>query len=95
MAGETAHPDRPPQRARPASGARERYVAAFLLGLVLFFPPLLAVFDAPARPMGIPLLFLYLYGAWLGLILVIVLVALRSVHTDEGEDPPGPPESGP
>ncbi|MFP4682031.1 MAG: hypothetical protein ACLFMW_00025 [Ectothiorhodospira sp.] len=95
MNGEPVRRGRSGVRRLPASGARERYVAAFLLGLVLFFPPLLAVFDAPARPMGIPLLFLYLYGAWLGLILVIVLVALRSVHTDEGEDPPGPPESGP
>ncbi|MBK1692050.1 hypothetical protein [Ectothiorhodospira mobilis] len=81
-------------RRLPASGARERYVAAFLLGLVLFFPPLLVVFDTTARPAGIPLLFLYLYGAWLGLILVIAWIALGSLHREEGEDGPGPPESG-
>ncbi|MCG5536150.1 hypothetical protein [Ectothiorhodospira mobilis] len=82
-------------RRPPASGARERYVAAFLLGWVLFFPPLLVVFDTAARPAGIPLLFCYLYGAWLALILVIAWIALGSVHGEDGEEAPGPAEREP
>ena len=44
--------------------------ALFLLGLALFFPPLLNVFDAGAdiTVFGIPLLFFYLFFAWAVLI---------------------------
>ncbi|MCG5499744.1 hypothetical protein [Ectothiorhodospira lacustris] len=73
-------------RMTPPSGARERYVAAFMLGLALFFPPLLAVFDVPATLLGIPVLFLYLYLAWLVVILVVLLIVLRT-RGDEPDDP--------
>ncbi|ANB03683.1 MAG: hypothetical protein EA372_04490 [Chromatiaceae bacterium] len=69
----------------PPSGARERYVAAFMLGLVLFFPPLLVVFDADGFVLGIPLLFFYLYGAWLALIILVVLIVARSSHEEPGD----------
>ncbi|WP_205631994.1 hypothetical protein [Ectothiorhodospira sp. BSL-9] len=72
-------------RMAPPSGARERYVAAFMLGLVLFFPPLLVVFDADGFVLGIPLLFFYLYGAWLALIILVVLIVARSSHEEPGD----------
>jgi hypothetical protein len=45
--------------------------AAFLLpclGLILFTPPLLAIFDVPATLAGVPLLLIYCFACWLGLI---------------------------
>ncbi|EHQ52512.1 hypothetical protein ECTPHS_07466 [Ectothiorhodospira sp. PHS-1] len=74
-------------RMAPPSGARERYVAAFLLGLALFFPPLLAVFDVPTTLLGIPVLFLYLYLAWLTVILVVLLIVVRNPDGDGPDDP--------
>lgn len=68
-------PPRPPglRLARP-SGFKERLAAAFLLGLVLFMPPLLAVASRDVLLWGIPLLYLWLFGGWLVLIAVLALV---------------------
>lgn len=78
------HPDKVPaeRRQREVPGAdfrpagrvsRSRMVALFMLGLVLFTPPLLDAFDRPATLLGLPAIFLYVFGAWAG---VVVLIAL-------------------
>jgi hypothetical protein len=46
----------------------ERLVALFLLGLLLFNYPLLAMFNTPRLVAGVPLLYLYLFVGWLGII---------------------------
>jgi hypothetical protein len=46
----------------------ERLVALFLLGLLLFNYPLLAMFNTPLLVAGIPLLYLYLFLGWIGVI---------------------------
>lgn len=56
----------------------ERLVGLFLLGLLLFNYPLLAVFNAPRLVFGVPALHLYLLLAWAAVILVAALVASRS-----------------
>lgn len=79
-------PVRPPRRqirlARP-SGRRERLAAAFLLGMLLFNPPLLAVASRDVLIAGIPLLYLWLFGGWLVLVVVLALVVERS-RDEEG-----------
>ena len=45
-----------------------RLAALFALGCLLFNYPLLAVFDRPVMVAGIPLLYAYLFGAWILLI---------------------------
>jgi hypothetical protein len=45
-----------------------RLVAVFLLGGVLLNYPILAIFTRAARVAGIPLLYGYVFGAWLLLI---------------------------
>lgn len=70
-------------RMAPPSGARERYVAVFMLGLALFFPPLLVVFDMPGLTWGIPSLFLYLYSAWAVVILLIAAIAQATSHAEK------------
>lgn len=50
----------------------QRLVAIFLLGNLLFNYPLLALFNRPDSIFGIPVLYLYVFGAW---ALLIVLLA--------------------
>ena len=53
----------------------ERLVALFLLAVFLFTPPLLLIFDAPSTLAGVPVLYLYLFGAWAVLILLLALIS--------------------
>ncbi len=49
----------------------DRHVALFLLGLLLFSPPLLAIFRSADSLFGIPILYVYVFGAWAALILLV------------------------
>lgn len=61
----------------------ERLLALFLLGLVLLLPPLIGVFDKPVLLGGIPLLYLYLFVAWGGLIALTALVVERPASKND------------
>ena len=56
---------------------RERLVGVFLLGVLLFNYPLLAVFNRAAEVLGVPLEYVYIFSAW---GLVIALLALVVEH---------------
>ena len=73
---------------RDATG--ERSLGLFLLGLAAFAPPLLTVFSVGVLWFGIPLLYLYVFVAWGGLILLMGLAASRG-----GGRAPAPPPRGP
>lgn len=60
----------------------ERLVALFLLGIVCFSPPLMLIFDSEIRLFGIPLLYLYLFGVW-ALIIVLLACATERATSDE------------
>lgn len=62
---------------------RDKLVALFLLGVVLFTPPLVLLFAGGGRVGGIPVLYLYIFGAWIGLTLLLAVVVER------GERSPG------
>lgn len=62
----------------------ERLVALFMLGVLLFTPPLLALFNNATGVLGLPMLYLYLFGAWAA---VIALVALTVERTPPDADP--------
>lgn len=75
----------------------ERLVALFLLGVLLFTPPFLGIFNTPDRIFGLPSLYLYLFAAWT-LLIVLVTLAIESSDADEGaatraEAPPGGSEA--
>jgi hypothetical protein len=53
----------------------QRLVALFLAGNLLFNYPLLALFNQPGMILGIPLLYLYAFGAWAMLIALLAYVA--------------------
>ena len=56
----------------------QRLVALFLLGVLLFNYPLLALFDRAATAFGVPLLYVYIFCAWAALIALLALVIERS-----------------
>jgi hypothetical protein len=56
---------------------RYRQVAVFLAGLLLLNFPVLGLVDALRLPDGVPLTPLYLFLAWLGLILLTASVVER------------------
>jgi len=49
----------------------QRLVAVFAMGCVLLNYPILALFARPAEVAGVPLLFLYVFGAWTLLIAIM------------------------
>lgn len=80
-----ARQPRPAPRVRLAGPSRvaERLVAAFMMGLALFMPPLLAVFGKGGTVAGVPLLYLYLFAAWVGLIAVLAAIVERTAADGE------------
>ena len=56
----------------------QRLIAVFLVGLLLFNYPLLALFNRAADTFGIPVLYAYLFGAWAALIALLARVIERS-----------------
>jgi hypothetical protein len=54
-----------------------RLVVVFLLGVLLFNYPLLALFDRAAVVLGVPLLYAYIFCAWALVIALLALVVER------------------
>jgi predicted permease len=58
----------------------QRLVALFLLGCLLFNFPLLALFTGNTRIWGIPLIYCYVFAAWLIIIALMALIIERKDH---------------
>lgn len=56
----------------PESLKSRRLVGLFLLGWVLYSYPILSLFNLPAVLRGIPLLYIYIFAAWAGIIGLLV-----------------------
>jgi hypothetical protein len=56
----------------------QRLVALFMLGCLLFSYPLLSLFNVGGTVAGIPVLYAYLFGVWIALIALMILVVERS-----------------
>lgn len=69
------------------SATGDRLIAVFLLGLLLLTPPLMAIFNVDRLLFGIPLLYLYLFGAWI-LLVVLVWAVLRPRRSGAMDPPP-------
>jgi len=57
-----------------------RLFAAFLVGVALFTPPMIAIFGHGGSINGIPLLFLYLFGAWAALAAVLAVIVANGTR---------------
>lgn len=56
---------------------RDRSLFLFAVGCVLLFPPLLLVADHAAFVIGIPVIYLYIFACWGGLIAAGAVLARR------------------
>lgn len=56
----------------------DRLVAVALLGFLLLNYPLLALFDSSRLVLGVPALYLYIFGAWALLIVIMAAIVGRS-----------------
>ncbi len=52
----------------------QRLIAAFLFGCLAFDYPILALFNHEGTVYGIPMLFVYIFGVWLLLIVVMAII---------------------
>ena len=65
------------------SRTRELLVALFLLGVILLAPPVLLIFNKPARILGIPSLYFYLFAVWTALIALVALTVEKRHAADD------------
>jgi membrane protein implicated in regulation of membrane protease activity len=54
---------------------RDRLIGLFLLALMLLNPPLLLLFGRGSALFGLPLLYVYLFAAWLAVIAAVAWIA--------------------
>lgn len=57
---------------------RQQLAGLFLLGCLLFNYPLITLFNVRAMAFGVPVLYLYLFAAWAGLIALVAFVVERN-----------------
>lgn len=60
----------------------ERLIALFILGCLLFNYPILGLFNRPETAFGIPVIYLFIFAAWLLLIALMALVVEATGKTD-------------
>jgi hypothetical protein len=63
------------------SKQNKRLIALFFLGYLLFNYPLMALFNLPEVVWGIPLLYAYLFGVWVLLIVLVILIVGFRIDT--------------
>lgn len=64
---------------------KDLLVALFVLGVVLLSWPLLLVVNRPRAFLGVPVLVLYLFLVWAGIIAVLFWLARRADAGEPGE----------
>jgi Na+-driven multidrug efflux pump len=67
---------------------KDTWVIFFVLGFVMLNYPFLSIFNKPSRPLGIPLLYLYLLAGWLFSIFIGYLFSRAKRHQDDSKRPP-------
>lgn len=64
----------------------ERLAFLFIVGLLVFNPPILTIFDKTVSSFGIPLLYLYLFISWTCLIALAAFAIEWTAAADDGQD---------
>ncbi len=58
-------------------------IGIFIFGFVLFCYPVLSIFNVKIMLLGIPMLFIYIFAVWLGLIFLIYLASRERAKPKE------------
>ncbi len=67
---------------------RDRLIGLFLLALVLLNPPILWLFGRGSALFGLPLLYVYLFAAWLAVVAAVAWIAEgRAMRRRRDEEP--------
>ncbi|HEY6240047.1 MAG TPA: hypothetical protein VIW78_04350 [Burkholderiales bacterium] len=53
----------------------QRFISLCMLGILLFNYPILALFNVSGTVFGVPVLYAYIFIAWVALIVLMALVA--------------------
>jgi hypothetical protein len=61
----------------------KRLIGLFLLGYLLFNYPLISLVNLPVLMGRIPLLYIYIFGVWVLVILLAALITGREARTPE------------
>ncbi|HCR48828.1 MAG TPA: hypothetical protein PLL64_01615 [Rhodothermales bacterium] len=63
----------------------QRLIALFFFGLTLFSYPIINLFGYEGKVAGIPVLYLYIFVAWLLIIVLMALMAeyFSDIHSNE------------
>jgi hypothetical protein len=75
----------------------EKLLLMFFVGLLLFNPPLLGLFGVPRLVAGVPLLYVYIFVAWIALIALAAMIVENRAAAEALEggppapNPPAPP----
>jgi hypothetical protein len=83
---------REPMHVAPERSARARDAARLLpvFGLFLLMPPMISLFAVPADVAGVPMLVLYLFAVWLGLVIGAAVIGRLLEPRTPPDDPPPP-----
>lgn len=63
---------------------REWSLVLFCVGVLMFFPPILGIVNQTTIVLGVPAAFLFLFGMW---ALIIVLIAIGARRQNEDHIP--------
>ena len=72
---------------RPSRRLSDVAVIAPMLGFVLLIPPVIGLFATDATVFGAPLVLVYLFGVWLGLIAVAAVLSRRLARKHRNDTP--------
>jgi Na+-driven multidrug efflux pump len=65
---------------------KESWVIFFILGLIMLDYPFLGIFNKSTELLGVPLMFIYIFGGWAVSILVIYLFTISTRHDNHSTD---------
>jgi hypothetical protein len=68
----------------------EKLVLMFFVGLLLFNPPLLGLFGVPRLVAGVPLLYVYMFVAWITLVALAAMIVENRAAAEVLEGGPAP-----
>lgn len=71
------------------------FICLFLLGNFLFSYPILTLFNIKTIVLGIPVFFFYMFSAWVGLIILMIVCTESRYKNDDPQQKPPHRQSGP